>query len=284
MAMTKIFSSILPALLPLLLLAAPCPLAAGPLRITIPAEVFVQTDIIVLGDLLPAVAPANVRALASNFRLGAAPQVGSSRNLSRDFLVSALNSVSLPLSSVDLPARGAVRRPSRQLSREGVAAAITAALRRSSTASSIDLRGLVFDASVSVSDSDPGIEVLETRIDELLGRARFRLAARSVPSLVPFFATASLSAATEPFSSPLLASRASRWVVAAAPLPAPLPVLVHPGTPARLHAHSANSDMQLVVNPLQRGRLGQVIQVQFPGTHKKLRARVVAIDALEASL
>jgi len=259
------------------------PLSAGALRIAIPSEVRIQADVILLRDLMPESAPESFRELAANVPLGAAPQLGSARHISRELLISALDSADLPLSSFVIPPSVSVRRNSRQVSREEVAAAIRLALAQKGAASPVDLSNILLDASVNVPDADPNLELLDMRVDELLGRARFRLASKSSPAVLPFLATAPLLST---LGSQRFAQKGASVSAAAAPTPnildRPAPILVQPGTPARLHLHSANSDMRLVVNPLQRGRLGQTIQVKMPGTRKTLEAQVVAPGELEA--
>lgn len=266
-----------------LLLVLVRPLSAGVLRIAIPSEVSIQADVILLRDLIPASAPESFRALAANVPLGAAPQLGSSRRISHESLLSALDAANLPLSSFVVPPYVSVRRNSRPVSREEVAAAIRSALAKNATASPVDLSTLLLDASVNVPDADANLELLDMRVDELLRRARFRLASKSSPSVLPFFATAPL---TSDLLSRRFSGRSTSDLVPAATAPKgidrPAPILVQPGTPARLHMHSANSDMHLIVNPLQRGRLGQTILVKMPGTRKTLDAQVVAPGELEA--
>src|SRR5262249_45287383 len=104
------------------------PLSAGPVRIAIPAEVLVQTDAIVLRDLLPLSAPTVVRDLAANISLGAAPQMGTARAILRESLLAMLDSASLAPSRFTVPEVVTVRRASRPLSREEVIAAIQDAL------------------------------------------------------------------------------------------------------------------------------------------------------------
>jgi len=170
-------------------------------------------------------------------------------------------------------------RRSRTISRADVLAAIQAAIVKNPTLSSVDLSTLAFDLAIQIPDADPQLEVIQARLDVPLDSVHFRLAARSAPNLVPFVATARLSAhAVQPTIA------AARFIASAPLLPSAAPVLVPAGRFARLHIRSGESVMDLVVKVLQRGRLGEVIRVQLPGTRKVLQGRVVAPGRLDATL
>jgi hypothetical protein len=256
------------------------PAFAGPFRITIPAEVSVQTDILVLADLLPPNAPRDLKSIAANVALGSSPQIGTLRYLSRDFIFSILDEIELPSSSFTVPETVAIRRTSRPISRDEVAAAVLISLRRNPALPSIDISTLTLGASVDVPDSDPRLEVLQTILDAPLARIRFRLAAKAVPTAVPFFATARLAPDSATAISRIVLARS---VALPALNPVVAPILVLAGRPAHLHIHSANSDMQLIVKPLQRGRLGETIRVQLPGSTRTLQGRVIAPGQLDAT-
>jgi len=256
------------------------PAFAGPFRIVIPAEISVQTDILVLADLLPANAPRGLKSIAASVRLGLAPRIGTLRHLSRDFIFSILDEIEFPSSSFAVPEAVAIRRISRPISRDEVVAAVLIALRRNPALPSIDISTLALDVSVEVPVSDPQLEVLQTTLDAPLSRVRCRLAAKAAPTAVPFFATARL---TPDSSATIPRTLFARSVAPPIPGPAIAPILVLAGRPAHLHIHSANSDMQLVVKPLQRGHLGETIRVQLTGSTKTLQGRVIAPGQLDAA-
>jgi hypothetical protein len=265
-------------LLAILIIGAP--VFAGPLRISIPAEVSVQTDILVLADLLPRNVPRELKNIAANVGLGSAPQIGSLRHLSREFISSILDEVELPSSSFAVPETVVIHRTARPISRDEVAAAVLSALRRNPALPSIDISSLAVDAFVDVPDSDPQLEVIQTTLDAPLVRLRFRLAAKASPVATPFFATARLA----PDSITTIPRTAiTRSIARRALDPAVAPLFVLTGRAAHLHVHSANSDMQLVVKPLQRGRLGETIRVRLVGSIKTLQGRVIAPGELDAT-
>jgi len=262
------------------ILISGAPALAGPFRIIIPAEVSVQTDILVLADLLPSNAPRDLKSIAANVGLGSAPQIGTLRHLSRGFILSILDEVELPPSSFAIPETVAIHRISRLISRDEVAAAVLTALRANPALPSIDISTLMLDASVQVPGADPQLEVLQSSVDVPLARMRFRLTAKAAPAVVPFFATARLvadSSATNPRTS------RKHSVTQSFLDPAITPILVLAGSPARLHIHSANSDMQLIVKPLQRGHFGETIRVQLLGSNRTLQGRVIAPGLLDAT-
>ena len=118
--------------------------------------------------------------------------------------------------------------------------------------------------------------------DEFIGRARFRLWSSSSPQVHPFYVTARL-----PVKSNAISSLAFQAFGASLKPSIPIsvvssPVLVEPARSARLHLHSAHSNILLEVKPLQRGRLGEVIRVRLPANGKTFRARVLANDELDA--
>jgi len=255
--------------------------AAEPIRVEIPVEVSVRTNTLVLADLLPATAPRDLKSLAASIDLGSAPQIGSKRYLSRDFIVSTLDSAELLPSSFSVPDFVSVYRIARRITRDEVLAAVQDTARINPSLSSIDTSTLALDISVDVPNRDPQLEVIQTIVDAPLHCVHFRLAARAAPTAVPFFATAHLTS-----DSLVSAPRNSPRVLSLAPVPRDIalaPILVSTGTVARLHVHSANSDMQLFVKPLQRGRLGETIRVELLGTHKVLQGRVIAAGQLDAT-
>ena len=148
-------------------------------------------------------------------------------------------------------------------------------------ASSVDLSSLEMSAQISVPPLDPQLEVTQIDYDAALRRVRFRLWPKAVPSVVPFFATARLtdSAAAPPRSF----THATRGLAVPSFFQTAGPILVETGRSARLRLHSPDSEMLLVVKPLQRGRLGDIIRVHIPTTGATLRARVVAPGYLDAS-
>ena len=261
------------------------PVHAGTLRIALLASTEVQSDTILLANLLPVGASRVVRDAAARIPLGASPQNGASRRFTRATLSAAIASSGLSPENFVIPDSVTIRRGGRPISLEEVYAAIQSSLAKNSLPglASIQQDDIALDTDVRVPPGDAGLVVTQARLDPLLGRARFRLWARSAPGVLPFFATAELARSTAtPSSSPLPLSLGSRSQIEQ--LDASLQVLVSADRPARLHLHSSNMDMVLLVRPLQKGRLGDVIRVRLVGTGRIMQARVAADGLLDATL
>jgi len=257
---------------------------AGGLRIALLASTEVQSDTILLANLLPSGASRRIRGSAQQISLGSAPQDGSARFFTRDSLAFAIAAGGLSPSDFAIPAAVTVRRSGRLITRDEVLAALQSAQAQNllSDYPSLQLQDLAFDASVRVPRGDPGLQVTQISFDPLLDRARIRLWPRNAPGVLPFYVTARVSAG---FSQPL----AVRQVAAVRPRsqnPKPIsaPVLVATGHLARLHLHSPDMDMLLEVRPLQPGHLGDVIRVSLPGTGRTFQARVTGNGYLDANL
>jgi|GEM_PF-1998423 hypothetical protein len=175
----------------------------------------------------------------------------------------------------------AARAASRWITRADVLRAIRVSLQNNPRldSSSIDFSTLEMSAQIAVPSADPQLEVTAVNYDRALRRVRFRLWPRAVPSVVPFFATARL---TDSGAPPRVA--AQRPVVARSVNPQSAgPVFIQAGRPAHLHLHSRDSEILLLVKPLQRGHLGDTVRVHIPATGATLQARVVAPGYLDAS-
>ncbi|MGB2643741.1 MAG: flagella basal body P-ring formation protein FlgA [Candidatus Acidiferrum sp.] len=259
-------------------------LQAGGLRIRLLASTEVQSDTILLANLLPASASRNLREVAGQISLGTAPQNGTAREFTRESLASAISSNGLSPADFTIPDMVTVRRDGRLISRQEVFEAVQAALARNSQAGVYSLRpaDIALQTAVRVPPGDAGLQVTQIAFDSSMGCLRFRLRARRAPSVLPFYATASVE-------SSFVEKTATRHVVsvaahAASGITTLAPILVTAGGLARLYIHTANMNMLLEVRPLQRGRLGEVIRVQLPGTGRTLQARVTGEESLDATL
>ena len=270
--------------LSLLLIAALFAAAAnaGTLRIALLAETQVQGDTVLLANFFPSRAPLSMRAAAEAISLGAAPQSGSVRRFSRDFVAAAVQNAGLSPEMFLFPEVFTAHRNDRVLTRDETFAAIQSALARNGHARIPEFHeeDLSFDSEIEVAQGTAGLEVTQMSFDPALARARFRLWPRAARGTLPFIVTARLSAESRaPAISPV------SHEVAAGPSTVPFaaPVLVDPRQLARLHLHSQNSDMLLVVRPLQPGRLNDTIRVRLASTGKTFQARVVAVNYLDAA-
>jgi flagella basal body P-ring formation protein FlgA len=77
---------------------------------------------------------------------------------------------------------------------------------------------------------------------------------------------------TQPVSGPNASALSAKSVV-----------LVDPRQLARLHLHSANSTMLLLVRPLQTGHINETIRVRLVASGRTLQAKVIAANSLDAT-
>jgi len=250
------------------------------IRVVLLSDAEVQGNAILLVNLLPANAPYALRDAAARILLAPAPQNGSARRLPREAIISAIQDSGLPLSAFFVPQSVTVRRTGRQLSRQEAWAAIRAFLEKHPVTSlrSLRVEDLTFDAAVVVSADDTKLAVTRLTFDDALQCARFRMRLQHTANSQPFYVTARIPSGTTGLARPLFAD-----ISVSPQVPGPgSTVLVDPRQSARLHLHSADSDMLLTVQPLQRGRLGQTIRVRLRASGKTLQARVVSENTLDA--
>jgi len=260
---------------------------ASGLRIEILADADVRGDSISLGNLLPESAPRLIRDAAKNVSLGAAPQNGATRSISRSTILSAIDALGLPDTAFLIPDTIVVRRAAHLVTREEAFGAIERALSKSAVSElpAFRLDDVSLDAAVLVPQDNPELEVTQITFDEFLGCARFRLWSKSAPTVHPFYVTARIPSSSEGKSGLMPASfaaaagftQANRQQLLASP------VLVDTRQSVRLYLHSTNSSMLLEVKPLQRGRLGDTIRVRLPNNGRTLLARVTGAGSVEAS-
>jgi Chaperone for flagella basal body P-ring formation len=256
---------------------------AGPLRISLLASTEVQSDTILLANLLPSNASRAVRDAAQKVALGAAPQNGASRQFSRESLTAAIASSGLSPADFAIPSAVTVRRDSRLISLDEIYAAIQSALAKNPMPglSNLQIHDIALETEVRVPPGDAGLIVTQALFDQSIGRARFRLWPRSVPGVLPFFVTAKLTATSPDSPGHQVVTVASH---SASLIDTSGPVLVSADRFAQLHLHSSNMDILLQVQPLQKGRLGDVIRVRLPGTGRTVQARVAGEGYLDATL
>jgi len=259
-------------------------MAAGTPSIALLMEVEVRNDAIVLANLLPEAAPESLKDATREISLGRAPQNGTVRRISRQSITAAINRADFSGSALSIPEFITVKRQGRFVTREEVFRAIEVAFARNPSGQQpkIQWQDLTLEAAIEVPVGAANLEVTQIAFDEALGRARFRLQSASTPAIRPFFATAPLHAESRD------AAESNRKSVLLSIEPQKLtsnktPVLVEAGRFARLHLHSQDSDMQLEVKPLQRGRLGEIVRVRLPQSAKTLQARVIGKGSLDAT-
>jgi hypothetical protein len=257
---------------------------AGGLRVALLASAEVQSDTILLANLLPQNVERSLRSQAEKVPLGAAPQSGAIRVLSREAVNDAIVHADLPQERFVIPESIRVHRSERLLSAEEVHAAVQSALSSSPIArlGVLQPEDLAFDSTIRIPQGQVSLLVTQIVYDEFIGRVRFRVQPKTVPAILPFYVTARV-----PFSSAEV-SAVNRVLLASAgnlsgTRLAQSPVLVEPGHMARLRLHSQNFDGVFQVRPLERGRMGDTICVRLPSSGKTLRARVVSAGNLDAT-
>jgi hypothetical protein len=249
---------------------------AGTLRIALLANAQVQGDAVLLADFLPPNVPSSLREAAESISLGSAPQIGSLRRFPRGAVTAALQDRRFSLHSFFVPEFLTARRASRSLTQEDVFTAIETALIKNKNVQVPTLRpqDLTLESLIEVPEGPSTLEVTQMTFDESIRRARFRLWPRNAPGTLPFYVTAPIRPEKSP--QPISGSNTSA-------LSANSAVLVEPRQLARLHPHSSNSTMLLVVRPLQPGHLNETIRVRLVASGRTLQATVIAANSLDAT-
>lgn len=269
-----------------LAMLTPVTTCAGGPKIALLSNTEVQGDTILLANLLSASAPRRLRTEAEKIPLGAAPQNGSARQFTRAVVKAAISANGFSADDFAIPESITVRREGRMISRSEVLAAIATALKTNPQPgiSAQELGDFSVETAARVPQGDAGLLVTKMTFDPAIGCMRFRLLARRAPGVLPFFATLKVESNNSE-------TRESRHFISTAAHVGNrggetefAPVLVMAGHLARLQIRSADMDMLLEVRPLQRGKLGEVIRVQLPGTGRVLQARVAGKDYLNATL
>lgn len=257
---------------------------AGGIRVALLADANVEGDAILLANLLPSHTPRALLAAAGKITLGSSPQNGAARRLSGETIAAAIQESGLSPASFLVPETVTIRRRGRPLASPEIWSAIQTFLEKHPVNSLRNLHpeDLNLDAAVAVSGDDVKLTVTRLTFDPILHLARFRLRLRSVAGVAPFDVTARIpSQATGPARPPSAKTLASPNVLNSSADGAI--ILVDPRQSARLHLHSADANMLLAVQPLQRGRLDETIRVRLRSSGKTLQARVVGANALDAT-
>jgi hypothetical protein len=257
-----------------------CPsVHAGPAHVALRAELNMQSDTVLLVDLLPDQAPDELRRSVAGISLGSAPRPGTDRRLSRTAVVDALSANGISATMFDVPESIRVRRIGRELTSAEVWSAIQKSLTNTpgQAMSVLKPEDIRFDSSIVVPPAGARLMLSQVRYDPLLGEARFRIVPSGTNFMLPFYVTAKMK--------PAALTRSSEVNGFTRPLDefTSAPILVQPKTPATLRLHSANSETKLRVQPLIPGHLGEVIPVRLLGNRKTLKGRVVDFGLLDAA-
>lgn len=276
-----------------LLLASASPAAAVSRgRVAVFPRVRLDAPVVTLADLLPATAPFDLRLRARKISFGAAPLPGALRRLTRAEIVG--RSGARLAAELAIPSSVVVERASRRISRREVLRAIRAALRGKGFANAdrLTTRDVRIGVPIRVTVADAGLRVLGMTLDPELRTGVFRLwtandhrvrpfdvMVRPVDGLGRWLEQASgRQAFPNPASGPDSSSaQRTQWARPERGKP-----LVLPWQPASLLLVTGTMEIHTVVEPLERGYLGEVIRVRMKSTRQVFRARVVAPDFLEA--
>lgn len=280
---------------------AASPSAGAP--VTLLSEVDLKTNNVRLSDLLPAEAPASLRAAGDAVALGRAPVAGSIRHVTREEIEHALVDQSQTLAAISIPADITIRRVHRQLSRTEVATAIRAALGHEDA---VDPAKLNLQLSPLVTSDDPGLEVTGIDFDTFHHVTRFRLWTAKEPANMPFYVVVpghqigSKEMPQGPAGTEARAVTHSEAQPAASTHSEPVhpaidagsvkssakgqEMLVKAGVPTQLVIEGADYRLTSTVIPLQPGALGQEVHARDPLTHKILSAQVAGPGLLKGSL
>jgi len=235
---------------------------------------------VLLSDLLPANAGDSLRVQAGEVSLGAAPQPGTTRVLERGGVLENISASMDSTAEIAVPERITVSREARPITVQEVFSAIQSALEHSGSSAGTYLRpeDILFQAQVFVGPGDAGLRILRSDFDPSLKRGRFLLWASNDPKVLPFLVAVHFAenSSTAPFDAVAELGRKDRKPDLT-PTPAAIEravFLVTPGETATLVLQSDALRMTADVIPLEKGILGQRVQVRVVDTGKIFSAQV----------
>lgn len=239
------------------------------------AEIF--GDVILLSNLLNA-EPLSAREPPREVVTAASPQVGMSCPIGEPALAANREKAR---SATNIASHISAKRMERLVTREEVFEAIQSVVGTPQNSSPrFHPQDIQLGPAVWVSVDEPRLVVTQIKVDPLTGCTWFRLRATAAPHLLPFYAA--LCAVRFIEKKSLLPQIAfARLTYEPHPLADPSPFLVEPGHPARLLVSSPDSQMILIVHPLQRGRLGETVRVRLEGSVKTLTGQVTGLAHLD---
>ena len=253
---------------------------AEDLRVRLPAEVTLQAETLRLSDLLPEDAGARLKAAAETVSLGRAPQAGSLRVFAVSELRQAIAGTRTDTSEIDIPEQVVVRRLGWPLETETV----RRTLEQSRLTHQLDFSQarIALPTGFTTVVPDPKLEVtgISSNSDRfgLLARVRCRerLACGSFLVEIVFSVPAGGVRSREHKLASGKAAEPSLLSVAG-------PVLVQPGRMALLVIDGDGFRITQPVMPLKRARLGELVRVSDPLTHRSLVAQVSGDGMLRTS-
>jgi hypothetical protein len=249
-------------------------------RIELLREVRVTGASVFLSDLLPADAGASLQTRAGQISLGAAPQPGTMRVLDRSGVLENVGATLDVAAEIAVPERMTISRDERPITVQEVFAAIRNAMELGgiSAAGSLRPEDIQMQTQILVEPGDAGLQVLRSEFDAGLKRGRFLLWPAHDPKVLPFFATVRFAENGPPgvlhFEEAANRIASQTGARPARVMPAKAEILVAPGETATLLLQSDALRMIADVVPLERGAMGQHVQVRVVDTGKIFRAQV----------
>jgi flagellar basal body P-ring formation chaperone FlgA len=249
-------------------------------RIELLREVRVTGASVFLSDLLPADAGASLQTRAGQISLGAAPQPGTTRVLERSGVLENVGAALDVAAEIAVPERMTISCDARPITVQEVFAAIRNAMELGgiSAAGSLRPEDIQMQTQILVEPGDAGLQVLRSEFDAGLKRGRFLLWPAHDPKVLPFFATVRFAENGPPgvlhFEEAANRIASQPGARPARVMPAKAEILVAPGETATLLLQSDALRMIADVVPLERGAMGQHVQVRVVDTGKIFRAQV----------
>jgi len=248
-------------------------------RVRLSAEVTVQTETLRLSDLLPADAGTQLKAAGDRVSLGRAPRIGSLRVLTANQLLQVFAEIPLSTKEIDIPEQIVVRHLGWPLETE----TLRRTLAHSQLTDAIDFSRvkIVLPPGFTTLTRDPQFEVTalnygsdghqlqaSMRCLDRTACGSFLAEVLNVPAdSVPW---RGLKPINQKLAGPSLSSGAG-------------PVLVHPGHLAMLVIEGDGFRITQSVMPHKPARLGDVVRVSEPRTHRSWIARVSGDGILHTS-
>jgi hypothetical protein len=249
--------------------ALPANASGQDFRVRLRAEVTVEGKTVRLSDLLPDNAGGRLKAAAESLSLGRAPQIGSLRVFSANKVRQAIAEIPLATTEIDIPEQVVVRRIGWPLQTEN----ITRTLSHSKFTHALDFSKakIVLPPGFSSIAVNPQIEV--TAFNSNSGHQRLLASMRCRERAVcGSFLVEVLNVLAEAVPSREL-RQGSEKVAESGLSSIAGPVLVRPGRLALLVIEGDGIRITQLVMPLKSARLGEVVRVSDPRTHRSWLAQ-----------
>lgn len=242
---------------------------AQSLRVSLLSEVTVQTETVSFADLLPPDAGKQLKAAAERLSMGRAPQPGSLRVFAVGEIRQATAQLGIAASGIVIPKPVVVRRRGWPIETE----AVRSTLARSKLAGQLNVSQarITLPSDLSIAVPHPQFEVSAI----VPGRGDFgwlaRMRCRERSACGSFLAEIGASGEDGMRPSPLAERSFSRRLNVVSDS---RPVLVHPGHLAVLVIEGDGFRITQPVMPRHGARLGELVRVSDPWTHRSLVAQV----------